>query len=112
MNKDAEISSLQEEKLRLKAENVALKESNLKLQARIRELEQLVKDLQSQINNLTIKKNSNNSSIPPSTDLTRKNRSLRIRSGKKPGGQKGHEGKTLTMTDTPDEIRKLIPRLL
>jgi len=84
------------------AENVALK-------ARVKELEELVKQLQVQINTLLTKKNSSNSSIPPSTDLTRKNRSLRTLSGKKPGGQSGHEGHTLIMTDTPDETHKLIP---
>ena len=43
------------------------------------------------------KKNSNNSHIPPSKDENRpkKNQSLRKKSGKKPGGQPGHEGKTL-----------------
>jgi len=53
-----------------------------------------------------LKKNSNNSSKPPSSDgLKRKNktRSQRKRSGKSPGGQKGHEGKNLEMTDSPDE---------
>jgi len=91
------------------ARNAVLEESNLKFQARIIELGQLVKDLQAQIDSLSTKKNSNNSSIPPSTDLTRKNRSLRTPSGKKPGGQIGHEGNTLKMTDTPDETHKLIP---
>lgn len=95
MNKDTEIANLKEE--------------NQQLKARVSELEQLVKDFQTQINSLATKKNSNNSSIPPSTDLTRKNGSLRIPSGKKPGGQSGHTGHTLTMTETPDEIHKLIP---
>lgn len=95
MDKDAEIA-------RLRTENQELKE-------RIITLEKLVRDLQSQIIQLTIKKNSSNSSIPPSTDLTRMSRSLRTPSGKKPGGQKGHEGSTLKMTETPDEINKLIP---
>jgi len=87
----------------------ALIARNTSLEARVMELEQMVKDLQTQTNSLTTKKNSNNSSIPPSTDLTRKNRSLRTSSGKKPGGQKGHTGTTLRMTETPDEIHKLIP---
>ncbi len=57
-------------------------------------------------------KNSRNSSIPPSQDSNRpkKNQSLRKSSGKKPGGQKGREGKTLEMTAHPDETIKLEPK--
>ena len=52
------------------------------------------------------KKNSNNSSIPPSKDQNRpkKNQSLREKSEKKPGGQQGHEGKTLLCSKAIDEI--------
>jgi transposase len=48
-------------------------------------------------------KNSNNSSIPPSKDENRafKSKSLRKQTGRKPGGQKGHEGTTLEMTADP-----------
>lgn len=92
-----------------KDEYAELLATNARLEARVKELEALVKELLSQINRLTIKKNSNNSSIPPSTDLLRKNNSLRTKSGKKPGGQPGHAGSTLTMTATPDETHKLIP---
>lgn len=55
-------------------------------------------------------KNSNNSSIPPSKDENRpkRNQSLRQKTGKKVGGQKGHKGTNLQMTETPDEIIKLV----
>ncbi len=57
-------------------------------------------------------KNSLNSSIPPSQDSNRpkKNQSLRKSSGKKPGGQKGREGKTLEKTAHPDETIELQPK--
>ena len=52
------------------------------------------------------KKNSGNSHSPPSQDQNRpkKNQSLRTKSGKKPGGQAGHEGVTLTCSAIPDEV--------
>ena len=51
-------------------------------------------------------KNSNNSSIPPSKDENRpfKSKSLRKKTGRKPVGQKGHEGTTLEMVSDPNEI--------
>jgi transposase len=51
-------------------------------------------------------KNSSNSSIPPSQDPFRQKRteSLREKSDKKPGGQRGHTGSCLEFSDTPDEI--------
>jgi transposase len=52
-------------------------------------------------------KNSNNSSKPPSSDgfkRQRKTKSLRKKSGKKPGGQQGHDGSNLKMTSNPDDI--------
>ncbi len=52
------------------------------------------------------KKDSSNSSLPPSKDENRPPRtsSLREKGNRKAGGQPGHEGKTLEMTETPDEI--------
>jgi transposase-like protein len=51
--------------------------------------------------------NSRNSSRPPSTDRPEqpKPKSLRKRSGRKPGGQPGHPGRTLPFSDTPQHIR-------
>lgn len=48
--------------------------------------------------------NSSNSSIPPSADKKRKRGNNKEKSGKKPGGQHGHEGYRLGKSENPDEI--------
>jgi transposase len=67
--------------------------------------------LKAEIEALKHPKNSRNSSIPPSKDENRPkpNQSLRKKSGKKPGGQLGREGKTLEITATPDKVIELQP---
>lgn len=57
-------------------------------------------------------KNSGNSSTPPSKEsmkdeAIRRTKSLRKPTGRKPGGQKGHEGSTLKMVQTPDETEDI-----
>lgn len=49
---------------------------------------------------------SHNSSKPPSTDgfLKPAPKSRRKKTGRKPGGQKGHPGSTLSLSDTPDHV--------
>lgn len=61
--------------------------------------------LKAEISLLKNPKNSKNSSIPPSKDENRvlPNQSLRVKSGKKVGGQIGHIGVTLEMSETPDK---------
>lgn len=56
--------------------------------------------------------NSKNSSKPPSSDWPNKkntNRSLRTRTGRKPGGQIGHEGACLHQVEKPHEIQQHRP---
>src|SRR6266702_3451765 len=70
------------------------------MQEQIASLPQQVKILQDRL-----AKNSRNSSLPPSSDrFVRQPKSLRKKSGKKTGGQEGHQGTTLRFYETPDEV--------
>lgn len=74
-----------------------LKEKNQRLEERLKILEG------------RLKKDSKNSSKPPSSDFkkTRKTKSLKKKSGKKPGGQPGHAGSHLALSEAPDEVIRL-----
>lgn len=81
----------------------ALVDIILALQEQVQILTQRVKQLEEHTN-----KNSRNSSKPPSSDGLKKPKpapkSLRKRSGKKRGGQKGHKGHTLEKAEEPDHV--------
>ena len=70
----------------------------------IQTLQQRVEYLESQL-----KKNSSNSSKPPSSDGLKKPKpkNLRKSNGRKSGGQPGHAGHTLKRVDHPDQIISL-----
>ncbi|MFV0268191.1 MAG: IS66 family transposase [Draconibacterium sp.] len=69
-----------------------------------------VDELEQEVNRLRKKKNSNNSSIPPSKDENRpKRKNLREKSGLKPGGQEGRKGTTLKMAESPDIVKNHHP---
>jgi len=75
--------------------------------------QELISQLMSRIDELEaqIAKNSSNSSKPPSSNgFKRPPKSERGRSGKKPGAQKGHVGKTLEQVQKPDHIITHSPR--
>jgi len=75
-------------------------------ETKIEKLESRIKELEDQIS-----KNSKNSSKPPSTDEFNKPspKSLRKKTGRKAGGQKGHKGTNLKMVASPDaeELHKV-----
>ena len=50
--------------------------------------------------------NSTNSSKPPASDPNRK-KEPKNKTGKKPGGQKGHVGTTLKKVDNPDKVKEI-----
>jgi hypothetical protein len=85
--------TIEERNAELEAENAGLRKQAVALAERVQELE------------ARLAKDSHNSNKPPSSDgLVRKTKSLRRRSGKKPGGQIGHRGDTLRLVATPDEV--------
>ncbi|HEY0175484.1 MAG TPA: hypothetical protein VGC08_03835 [Pedobacter sp.] len=83
------------------AENANFQQTNSDMQA---SFSQTIRDLNATIGQLN--ETIGNSSIPPSKDENRPQRtsSLRGSRGKSSGGQKGHEGSTLKMSATPDHI--------
>lgn len=85
---------------------IELENENRQLRADLDTLTTLVHKLLQELEQLKHPKDSRNSSVPPSKDENRpfKTKSLRSSDGKLPGGQTGHEGNTLKMTDTPDFI--------
>ena len=52
--------------------------------------------------------NSTNSSKPPATDGLAKPapKSLREKTGRRPGGQPGHRGTTLPLVENPDQVEQ------
>lgn len=106
-NQATEIHSL---KLRLAAADARAD----KAEARCAALEGLVADLAAKVAELTrrLALDSGNSSKPPSSDgLGKKPARIpsRAKSGRKPGGQTGHEGSTLAPAPDPDEVMDHLP---
>src|SRR5258707_2282139 len=96
-----EQASLQQALINRQQEQITLLERELSLQqAQLTQFAEQVKALQDRLS-----KDSHKSHLPPSSDrFSRQPKSLRKKSGKKPGGQEGHPGKTLLFSPCPDEV--------
>ena len=87
-------------------QNEALIEQVSTLTKTILELQETIKDLKRQLG-----QNSQNSSKPPSTDGYKKPkpRSLREKTERKAGGQKGHKGAHMEIPHDPDKVVTHVP---
>jgi transposase len=92
----------------LRAVNARLRELLAERDAEVAELRTVVAGLQAQVADLAAKagQNSKNSSRPPSSDGPAKPapKSLRARSGRKPGRPKGQPGATMQLGDFPGRV--------
>lgn len=104
MNNNQTIKKLLKENAELKKENAFLKAENAELKAIILQLKARIEELER-----SLKLNSSNSSLPPSSEGLRRKpspQSLRGKTGKKSGGQPGHKGFNLSQVSNPNKIEK------
>jgi hypothetical protein len=112
----AEMTSVKEELSAAKSDVANLNRNNTRqlviikgLQTEVASLKQENEELKTEIERLggtKVEKDSTNSSIPPTKQplpkqIEQHTKSLRKSSGKKPGGQEGHEGHSLSKSETP-----------
>lgn len=93
--------------------NAGLRETNEQLVQTVAALNQRIEELTQVVAELTEQKNKNskNSSKPPSSDGYSKPapKSLRKPSGRKAGGQNGHEGRNFAIVREPDDTVPHLP---
>lgn len=104
---------MEEENKLLKQMVQMLAVQNGQLVEQNRELTAKIDILLARIDELTAKKNSRNSSVPPSSDGYAKPapKSQRKSSGAKPGGQDGHKGSSMKLMKEPDEVKEHYPTM-
>ena len=83
-----------------------IRKCSKKLQIYFEEIFKENEQLRAEIEKLRARLNTNstNSNKPPSSSPFIKPKSLRIKTGRKPGGQPGHKGSTLKISQTPDVV--------
>jgi len=91
------IEKLEADNAQLKAENAALRQENAGLRAENKELK------------ARLSQSSHNSHKPPSQEGYHKKPALPKQGGKKQGGQKGHQGRTLQMVSRVDQVVECRP---
>jgi transposase len=116
---DAEVQRLRRTNERLNLENERLQEENERLRQKVADREKKVEDLGKKIEDLESqlagrKKDSTNSSKPPSSDgpaAARRLKPARCRGRRKPGGQPGHCGRhrELQPPERVDQIVAVLP---
>jgi transposase len=109
-----ETSPVSDDAAGLRAANARLRELLAERDEAIALLTEQLQVMQSQVADLSaqVKSNSRNSSRPPSSDGLAKPapKSLRKKSGRKPGRPKGQPGATMQFSDHPDKTVKHRPR--
>jgi transposase len=109
-----ETSFVPDDSAGLRGANARLRELLAERDAEVGLLREQLAALQSQVADLAaqVKSNSRNSSRPPSSDGLAKPapKSLRGRSGRKPGRPKGQPGATMQLSDHPDRVVKHRPK--
>jgi len=121
-NMQAENEMLRKAEAALREENRVLREENTVLKATVNELTEMLPQINGKLRDLAeknaslteiVKRNSGNSSKPPSSDGYMKPpvpKSLRTKTGKKVGGQPGHEGHGLILNREPDVLIPHYPK--
>lgn len=98
---------LTEEVAEHKWNHILAKRENTRLRGALEDSLKKNEELQEALKVARLPQNSSNSSRPPSTDTFKpkrnKNYSLRNKSGRKPGGQPGHQGSTLLFCEEPPD---------
>lgn len=90
--------------------NTALEQARMQHEKDAVQIEALTRKIE-ELTAKKTRKDSHNSSMPPSSDGYGKPspKSLREKSGKKAGGQPGHKGNSMEITRDPDEVKEYLP---
>jgi hypothetical protein len=110
----ARLKRVEEKLVRKECEVYQLTRRIQELQAKL----ERVRLAQGEVMTADVKRDSDNSGLPPSLDLpgvkaaraVRRTRSLRRKTGKRVGGQVGHRGATLHQVEFPDRLRVHAPQ--